>query len=73
MKRIINNLTPQKQQYEIIKNKILTLKNWTRAFHRSSLLPAALYTFLCIIQTLDRQNYSFILIPPFTTKPSTGA
>jgi hypothetical protein len=38
MKRIINNLTPQKQQYEIIKNKILTLKNWTRAFHRSSLL-----------------------------------
>ena len=38
MKRIINNLTPQKQQYEIIKNKILILKNWTRAFHRSSLL-----------------------------------
>ena len=43
MKRIINNLTPQKQQYEIIKNKILTLKNWTRAFHRSSLLPAGFF------------------------------
>jgi len=42
MKRIINNLTPQKQQYEIIKNKILTLKNWTRAFHRSSLLYAGI-------------------------------
>ena len=49
MKRIINNLTPQKQQYEIIKNKILTLKNWTRAFHRSSLLGAVLYLFKCSI------------------------
>jgi len=45
MKRIINNLTPQKQQYEIIKNKILTLKNWTRAFHRSSLLAAGISDF----------------------------
>ena len=48
MKRIINNLTPQKQQYEIIKNKILTLKNWTRAFHRSSLL-AFVFIFFYIL------------------------
>lgn len=48
MKRIINNLTPQKQQYEIIKNKILILKNWTSAFHRSSLLATVFIQVLLI-------------------------
>ncbi|KSA12160.1 hypothetical protein I600_3402 [Maribacter dokdonensis DSW-8] len=35
LERVANNPTPQNQHYGPIKNKILTLENWTRAFHRT--------------------------------------